>query len=246
MTFSVLSSMLALSLLGSFSPQEAQAIFEQANLAFAAQNHVQAKEGYQKLLDENLVGAELHYNLGTTCLELKELGCAIWNLEKASHLSPNAKDIHFNLALARSEQLDSVPSVETPFFYRALRNTSHTFLTWALLGCAWALLLCFVCRQISLKPTRLFQATDFILWVSFALCAFTFAAKWYTPSQWEEGIVLPAKASALQLPTAQAQQLFELHAGLKVRILERTGQFAKIRTANGQEAWINLQSLGML
>jgi tetratricopeptide (TPR) repeat protein len=239
-------SALALGLLGSFSPQEAQTIFEQANQAFAAQNHVQAKEAYQKLLDANLAGAELHYNLGTTCLELQELGCAIWNLEKASQLSPNSKDIHSNLAWARSKQADSVPSVETPFFYRVLHSISNTFLAWVLLGCAWAILFSFVCLRSFPKQVRLLRAMDFMLWVALGLCACTFAAKWQAPSQWEEGIVLPETALALQLPSEQATPAFKLHGGLKVRILERTGQFARIRTANGQEAWLPLASLGML
>ncbi|MCL2179410.1 MAG: SH3 domain-containing protein [Proteobacteria bacterium] len=237
---------LALGLLGSFSPQEAQSIFQQANQEFAAQNYISAKNGYQKLLDAGFVEAELHYNLGTTCLELKELGCAIWNLEKANQLSPNSEDIHFNLAWARTEQLDSVPSVETPFFYRVLRNIPNPFLAWALLGLAWALFLSFFCLQRFPKQLRLLKAMDFMLWVLLGLCTFTFVAKWHAPSQWEEAIVLPQTAATLQLPTKQAQPLFELHAGLKVRILERTGQFAKIRTANGQEAWISLQALGLL
>ncbi|MCL2626333.1 MAG: hypothetical protein FWD46_05925 [Cystobacterineae bacterium] len=239
-------SVLALGLLGSFSPQEAQSIFQQANQEFAAKNYIQAKNGYQKLLEANFVGAELHHNLGTTCLELGELGCAIWNLEKASQLSPNSEDIHFNLAWARAKQLDSVPSVETPFFYRVLRNISNPLLAWLLLGFAWALLLSFVCLRVFPKQARLLRAMDFMLWVLLGLCAFTFAAKGYAPSQWEEGIVLPETALARQLPTEQAQPVFELHGGLKVRILERTGQFVKIRTANGQEAWLSLPSLGML
>jgi tetratricopeptide (TPR) repeat protein len=237
---------LALSLLGHFSPQEAHVLFEQANQDFAAKNHLQAKNAYQQLLNTNLVGAELHYNLGTTCLELQEMGCAIWNLEKASQFSPNSKDILFNLAWARSQQADSVPSVETPFFYRALRNISNTLLAWVLLVCAWVILFSFVCIRMFPKQMRLFKTVDFMLWVSLGLCAFTLAAKGYAPSQWEEGVVLPETALALQLPSEQATQVFKLHGGLKVRILERTGQFAKIRTANGQEAWMHLESLGTL
>jgi len=239
-------SVLLFGCLSSFSPQEAQAIFEQANEHFAAKNHVQAKNAYQKLLEANMGGAELHHNLGTTCLELKELGCAIWNLEKALRFSPNAKDTLFNLAWARSLQADSVPSVETPFFYRVLQNISRPLLAWALLACAWALLVGFVCLRVFPRKRRLFKTLDFFLWALLGLCAFTFAAKEYASSRWEEGIVLPETASALQLPSEQATPVFRLHGGLKVRVLERSGLFAKIRTANGQEAWMHLESLGEL
>jgi len=239
-------AMLAFGLLSYFSPYEAQAIFEQANQEFAAKNHVQAKAAYQKLLDANLGGAELHYNLGTTCLELNELGCAIWNLEKASQFSPNAKDILFNLAWARSLQADSVPSVETPFLYRVLKNISNTLLAWALLVLAWALFFSFVGLRLFPRQARLCKTVDFMLWALLGLCAFTLAAKRYASSQWEESIVLPETAVARQLPSEQATQVFRLHGGLKVRVLERTGQFAKIRTANGQEAWVRLEFLGAL
>ena len=239
-------SALAFCLLGSLSPQEAQSLFEKANQEFAAKNHVQAKQAYQQLLEANFVGAELHHNLGTTCLELQELGCAIWNLEKASQFSPNAKDILFNLAWARSLQADSVPSVETPFLYRVLRNISDTLLAWALLACAWAVFLSFVCMRIFPKQARLFKTMDFMWWALLGLCTFTLAAKWYAPSQWEESIVLPETAVARQLPSEQATEVFKLHGGLKVRIVERAGLFAKIRTANGQEAWMRLEFLGLL
>ena len=54
--------------------------------------------------------AELYYNLGNAYFKMNELPKAILNYEKALLLSPNDKDIQYNLAFAYSHQPDNIAS----------------------------------------------------------------------------------------------------------------------------------------
>ncbi len=52
-----------------------------------------------------------------------------------------------------------------------------------------------------------------------------------------EAVVLSPMMVAREFPKGDAKALFEVHAGLKVRVLEDTGRYVRIRLPNGLEGW---------
>ena len=52
-----------------------------------------------------------------------------------------------------------------------------------------------------------------------------------------EAVVLSPTMVAREFPKGDAKALFEVHAGLKVRVLEDTGRYVRIRLPNGLEGW---------
>ena len=52
-----------------------------------------------------------------------------------------------------------------------------------------------------------------------------------------EAVVLSPTLVARELPREGARTLFEVHAGLKVQMLEETGRYVRIRLPNGLEGW---------
>jgi hypothetical protein len=52
-----------------------------------------------------------------------------------------------------------------------------------------------------------------------------------------EAVVLSKTMVAREFPKADAKAIFEVHAGLKVRLLEETGRYVRIRLPNGLEGW---------
>ena len=52
-----------------------------------------------------------------------------------------------------------------------------------------------------------------------------------------EAVVLSPTMVAREFPKSDAKSLFEVHAGLKVRVLEETGRYVRIRLPNGLEGW---------
>jgi hypothetical protein len=52
-----------------------------------------------------------------------------------------------------------------------------------------------------------------------------------------EAVVLAPSAKVLEFPGDSARTSFEVHAGLKVRLLEHSGRFVRIRLPNALEGW---------
>src|SRR4051812_19703238 len=90
-----------------FTPEEAQAVFAQANDAYYQQNWTEAEAGYQKLLDHGMGGADVLFNLGTTYLASGNLGQAVVYLERARRISRD-DDVEANLTFARKQMVDQV------------------------------------------------------------------------------------------------------------------------------------------
>jgi len=52
-----------------------------------------------------------------------------------------------------------------------------------------------------------------------------------------DAVVLSASLPVRELPKDSAKVTFEMHAGLKVRLMEHVGNFVRVRLANGLEGW---------
>ena len=60
------------------------------------------------------------------------------------------------------------------------------------------------------------------------------------------GIVLPDEVAAKDGPGAGSRTAFELHAGLKVWLIEHDQEWVRVRLQNGLEGWMREADLGRL
>lgn len=225
---------------GYYTQAEAQALFTQANDAYAREDYPAARDGYQKLLDHGFGGADVLYNLGTTALAQGDLGEAVLALERARRADGHRADIDANLAVARSKQLDQVvgAQAEEPFLQRLTGSTNGdtaagVFLFAWIAGIALLMAYRYVKRAQTL-PVVLAAAALLVL----ALPAGTLAAAHaYVAETSDDAVVMSRTLPARELPRDGAKTAFEVHAGLKVRVLEQSGAFVKIRLPNGLEGW---------
>ena len=52
-----------------------------------------------------------------------------------------------------------------------------------------------------------------------------------------EAVVMTKTAKVFEFPGDNAKVAFEVHSGLKVRLMEESGKFVRIRLPNGLEGW---------
>jgi len=52
-----------------------------------------------------------------------------------------------------------------------------------------------------------------------------------------EGVVLARTLPVHEVPEARSKVSFELHPGVKLRMLDRSGDFVRVRLPNGLEGW---------
>jgi tetratricopeptide (TPR) repeat protein len=237
-----LTAILVTTLLGQayYTPEEAQALFAQANEAYTHEDYKAAQEGYEKLLSHGQGGPDVLYNLGTTYLARGDLGHAVLALERAWKAGGRAPDLEANLALARAQQKDKVEgaAVEEDFLTRLVRATPGDIVGWAFLG-SWVLAFGLLLLFRFLTPGR---RTWTVVLAALALLAAVpsgglLAAHAWVERTLHEAVVLSPTMVAREFPKGDAKSLFEVHAGLKVRVLDETGRYVRIRLPNGLEGW---------
>ncbi|MFL5346893.1 MAG: SH3 domain-containing protein [Hyalangium sp.] len=239
---SAFTGILVATLLGQsyYTPEEAQALFTQANEAYTHEDYKAAQEGYEKLLSHGQGGPDVLYNLGTTYLAQGDLGHAVLSLERAWKEGGRAPDLEANLALARAQQKDKVEgaAVEEDFVTRLVRATPGVAVAGVFLA-SWAAGFLLLLLFRFLKPghrTWVGVLAAFSLIVALPTGALLAAHVWVERTV-HEAVVLSKTMVAREFPKGDAKALFEVHAGLKVRLLEDTGRYVRIRLPNGLEGW---------
>lgn len=241
---STLSLALALTLT-QYTAQEAQSLFVEGNDAYYKGDYPGARERYEKLLNAGLGGPDVLFNLGTTHLAAGELGPAILYLERAYRLSDD-DDIGANLAVARQRQVDQVVGEETavPFTQRLAAATDGRIVGAAFLVVWWLGFALFWVTWRREAGTRVLLGlvTAFVLVVGVALGA-TLAIHEWVRATVVEAVVLPDSAMVREYPGEAARVSFEVHAGLKVRIMETSGRYVRVRLPNALEGWTEKEGL---
>lgn len=232
-------------LLSQYTPQEAQALFVEGNDAYYTGDFATAKDRYQKLLQANLGGPDVLFNLGTTHLAAGELGPAVLSLERARRLSDD-DDIGANLAVARERQVDQVVGEESavPFTQRLAQATDEHLVGIAFLVVWWLGfgLLWLTWRREPGSRIVLGLVSALFLLVGAALGA-TLAVHSFVRDTVIEAVVMPEAARVREFPGESAKVSFEVHAGLKVRIMETSGRYVRVRLPNALEGWTEKEGL---
>ena len=227
-----------------YTPQEAQSLFAQGNDAYAREDYAGAREAYQKLLDHGFGGEDVLFNLGTASLAEGDLGAAVLYLERARRANGSSSDVEANLAVARSRQLDQVvgASLDEPLLERLVMATSTRKVGWSFLV-TWDLgLLLLLLRRLGWHRTAftLGGLSTFVFGLAIGLLL---AAHLYVRETVSHAVVMARTLAARELPKDSAKASFEVHSGLKLRLLERSGKYVKVRLPNGLEGWTELSGL---
>lgn len=231
--------------LGQYTPQEAQALFIEGNDAYYKGDFATAKERYEKLLTAGKGGADVLFNMGTAHLAAGQLGPAILFLERAHRLSDD-DDIGANLAVARQRQVDQVVGEEgaVPFTQRLAEATDEHLVGIAFLGVWWLgfVLFWLTWRRDSGSRVVLGLVAALFLLAATALGATLGVHAWVRGTV-IEAVIMPDQAAVREYPGDSAKVSFEVHAGLKVRVMETSGRYVRVRLPNALEGWTEKEGL---
>ncbi len=229
--------------LAQYTPQESQALFVEGNDAYYKGDYAGAKERYEKLLQAGFGGPDVLFNLGTTHLAAGELGPAILYLERAHRLSDD-DDIGANLAVARERQVDQVVGEDSsvPFTQRLAEATDERLVGIAFLIVWWLgfALLWMTARSSSRVVLGLITALFLVVGAGLGG---TLAVHEWVQDTVIEAVVMPEAAKVREYPGETAKVSFEVHAGLKLRIMETSGRYVRVRLPNALEGWTEKEGL---
>jgi tetratricopeptide (TPR) repeat protein len=225
--------------------------WKRGNEAHLRGDYRAAAAAYEQLDRQHVVSADLYYNLGVTYFRQGQLGRAIWAFERALVVSPDDEDARFNLMQARklAEQRthDKLEGAEhEPLSTRIVAYLSPSTAVWLFcglyLGC-FALL--FVRRSMA-HDSRLAVTTGAAILGAGALLAGLLVLGRMNLDRVPFAIVLPEHVAVKEGADANFRTSFEVHSGLRVRVLDHEQDWVRVRLANGLEGFLRAEDLGVL
>jgi hypothetical protein len=175
---------------------------------------------------------------------LGQIPSAILFYERALLIDPRDEDIRFNLDLANQLVIDKINPVSEFFLKRWIKSlaASASVNFWAILsllifGLLTGILVFLYATRGSRSKQGLITAGVLLLliWIS----SLTFAVMQdQRVNRGNYAIVFAPTITAKSSPDNGGTDLFVLHEGLKIRIIDQVGTWIRIRLADGNEAWI--------
>jgi len=221
--------------------------------AYSAARWDAAAEAWQSLLDAGIRNADLLYNTGNAYLKTGETGRAVLCYERALRLDPSSADVRYNLEYARNMTRDRIDEVPEFILKTWMRKLSYLLPsnTWAVLSlllfaAMLAMLLLFLLGgSPGARKTGFFTGIVLLL---LSLCCFGFSRSQKAESErCDEAIVMKAVSSVKSTPSSEsAKDLFILHEGTKVKILDTVGSWYNISLSDGRQGWISLSDIEII
>ena len=220
-------------------------LWNESNQAYIEGRWADAVEGYELISSMGLESAALYCNAGDACFKNGDPAKAILYYERALKLDPSYSDARFNLELLNSgiqDRIDPVPEFVLKTWFRNFCYVMDSD--------AWAV--CFlVFFALTLALALLFVLSGSVAGrrTGFFTGIFTFLAAVLslTFSLWQkqdgmkadDAIIMRPVTSVKSSPSSEAStDLFILHEGTKVRILDEVGSWKNIELADGRQGWI--------
>lgn len=204
---------------------------------------------YSIVLEDGLESYELYYNMGNAYFKSNKLPAAILYYEKARKLAPNDEDVNFNLSIANSMIVDKIEKVPELFFKQWWNYFYNVFSEdmWTILSIlSWMILLLFI-GIFLLAKSRSLKKTSFYLGLLFVFISITTfglsSQKYYYTKENKEAIIFTPTITAKSSPTLSAVDLFVIHEGTKVHIVDEVQGWAKIKIRNGSIGWLPVESM---
>lgn len=224
--------------------QKPEELLTQANSLYNENAYDSALTVYKSIIDKGYSSAALYYNLGNTYYKLKNYPLAIYYYEKSLKLEPNNDDTKHNIEIAQlflTDKIEAVPELFIKTWWNKLSNT-FTVNTWAVITLVLSgILLISVFFYITAKTRGLKKSMFFagLIMIIFTAISFCITTKKYNYIRTNnEGIIIAPTITIKSSPSQSSVDLFVLHEGAKVKILDKTDSWEKIRIANGSIGWL--------
>ncbi|MFV0505831.1 MAG: tetratricopeptide repeat protein [Bacteroidales bacterium] len=224
---------------------EIDSLFEQGNAMFNASNYAEAIDKYETLIDSGYKSDELYYNLGNSYYRMGEIASAILNYERALVLKPSNENAQYNLHLANTKIVDIIGEVQQPFFEKWEENISKQLSSnlWSVINYI-LLLLALVCTMIFIMTRRVSVRRIFFLLGLLALVLMGVSINMsfeQARSRLDNpySIVMSQRVQVKSSPSSTSSNLFIIHEGLKVKIVDKVGEWYEIQLSDGNQGWVS-------
>ena len=221
--------------------------------AYSDGNWAAAEDAWTDIRALGLESPQLYCNLGDALFKQDDLAHAILNYERALKLDPSYADARHNLAFAQTQLQDKIEAV--PDFFLEVWGRKLCWLlpsdTWALLflgllavtlGCV---LLFLLGRRVAARKTGFIAG---IVALVLALLCLDFAFWQRADYRKADSAIVTCAVTTVQSAPGRdsAKDLFVLHEGTKVKLLDSVGSWRNIELADGRQGWLESDDLEVI
>ncbi len=217
----------------------------EADSAYIRNDFAAAIEMYEYILENKGESADIYYNLGNSYYKLDYIAKAVLNYERALLLSPNDRDIRFNLELARSKTVDKIIPLHEIFFITWIQSLINTMneKAWACMAIVMFILMILALSLFIFSKHVVFKKVGFISTICFFII--TILANIFALEQKSKlinhnnAIIMTPSVTVKSTPSQNGTDLFILHEGQKVIIKDNTmKEWKEIKLEDGNVGWV--------
>ncbi len=247
----VLVLMLLLGATGLYANENIQ-LWNKANDAYSMGQYESALEDWLQIEQNGDHSYKLYCNIGNGYYKTGSIGKAILYYEKALKLNPAGEDAKINLQIAKLQTLDKievVPEFILSTWTKDIRNMMSSN-SWAYVALGLLAVVAILMLLFKFAPATGQRKFSFVLScvvMLFAIFALLFSVSLRMNANSEEqAIVMLPVSNVKSAPNATGNNLFILHEGSKVEILEEAGKWYRIEISDGRQGWIQMKDVEVI
>jgi tetratricopeptide (TPR) repeat protein len=232
--------------------QNVDTLFVSANELYRNGAFKEAIKKYKKIESQEMVSSELYLNLGNAYYRLNKVGPTIFYYEKALKLNPLNVDVKNNLVFAKRLALDNIEEVPKTVFQKF--NTNYlqklSYNEWAIVAVVFSfstsIFFLFFYFGYSSRKKRIYFTTSGISLILLIFSVFITYSQYSITKKNKEAIVFVQKTEVRNAPTLNSEEIFTLHEGTKVIVLDAIDNWKKIKLVDGKQGWIIADEIKLL
>jgi tetratricopeptide (TPR) repeat protein len=229
---------LSLSAQAQISEAQAQIRFKDGVEAYKKADYEGAIADFEDILKGERESGEVYFNLGNSYFKNKNLGKAILNYKRAKELMPRDSDLKYNFQYALA-QIKETEKEKGNVFTRLKESLLNFYTTGEMVGIT--VIMTFIIALIFLLALYLKWKNVFfkVITGTLAFLWLVFACGVYLKIQSRQNeVVILKETPATFEPRKEATTYFVLNEGHSVQIVQKDGEWLKIRRSDGKLGWI--------
>lgn len=215
-----------------------------ADAAYVAGDFTDAVDGYEQVLAQGQVSAEIQFNLGNAYFKSGQVARSILNYERAHKLAPQDEDIVFNLKLAKLSTKDRIETMPEMFFVTWWNTLLQAL---PMDGWAWSAVVSLILvlaglgifrfsASVGIRQASFYAALLVGLWGLFS--GYAAQQQYRRMMNDDRAVVMRPTVNVKSAPEQGGKDLFVVHEGLVVQVTETIGTWYRIRLADGNVGWV--------
>lgn len=219
--------------------------------AYASENWESAVQAWQQIESEGLEAPALYCNIGNAFFRLGDNARSVLYYERALRIDPSYEPAHANLEYVSQllqDKIETVPEFFLGQWFKSLcrRLSSNTWAWLSIFFFALALvgiLIYIYARNSAARKGAFFSSAAFAL--IFVFCLLFAGRQWNDYRKEDFAIVMKPVVSVKSAPggSSGAKDLFILHEGTKIKILEAIGDWYNVQLTDGRQGWITASEM---